>query len=234
MGNRHIGNNLRLIVINNGKGTEFKNYNHIAASHGDETDEFVAAAGHYGNKSEKLIKGYAEALGFEYFSADTKEKYLSLLPSILSPDSEKSVVVEVFTNDTEESLAIKTMRTLNGEKQVVNFAIKKPSRLKKEKKEIVIFGAGKCLTDNIDKIREFGAVRYVADNDSSKWGKKILGGLTCISPDEILKIGNAYVLIAIENPKIAFTVASQLLDMKMTDFDYIHNWFDYADREDYI
>lgn len=234
MGNRHIGNNLRLIVINNGKGTEFKNYNHIAASHGDETDEFVAAAGHYGNKSENLLKGYAEALGFEYFSADTKEKYLSLLPSMLSTDSEKSIVVEVFTNDTEESLAIKTMRTLNGEKKDVNFAIKKPSRLKEEKKEIVIFGAGLCLNDNLDRIRNFATVRYVADNNSSKWGKKIIGGLTCISPDEILKIDNAYVLIAIENPKIAFTVASQLLDMKITDFDYIHNWFDYAEREDYI
>ena len=104
----------------------------------------------------------------------------------------------------------------------------------KEKKEIVIFGAGQCLNDNLDRIRNFATVRYVADNNSSKWGKKIIGGLTCISPDELLKIDNAYVLIAIENPKIAFTVASQLLDMKITDFDYIHNWFDYADREDYI
>ena len=94
--------------------------------------------------------------------------------------------------------------------------------------------AGQCINDNLDKIREFGAVRYVADNNSSKRGKKIIGGLTCISPDEILKIDNAYVLIAIENPKTAFTIASQLLDMKMMNFDYIYNWFDYADKEDYI
>ena len=234
IGNRHIGNNLRLIVINNGKGTEFKNYNHMAASHGDETDEFVAAAGHYGNKSEKLIKGYAEALGFEYFSADTKEKYLSILPHILSPETKKSVIVEVFTNDTEESLAIKTMRTLNGEKKIITSPNKKSTRLGKEKKEIIIFGAGKCLNDNLDRIRDFATVRYVVDNNPSKWGKKIIGGLTCISPEELMKIDNAYVLIALENPRTAFCIASQLLDMKMMNFDYIYNWFDYADKEDYI
>ncbi len=120
------------------------------------------------------------------------------------------------------------------EKNPMGFKKQKPSRLKEGKKEIVIFGAGQCLNDNLDRIRNFATVRYVADNNSSKWGKKILGGLTCISPDEILKIDNAYVLIAIENPKIAFTVASQLLDMKITDFDYIHNWFDYAEKEDYV
>lgn len=94
--------------------------------------------------------------------------------------------------------------------------------------------AGQCLNDNLDRIRNFATVRYVADNNSSKWGKKIIGGLTCISPEELMKIRNAYVLIAIENPKTAFTIASQLLDMKMMNFDYIYNWFDYADKEDYI
>lgn len=234
IGNRHIGKNLRLIVINNGKGTEFKNYNHIAALHGDMADDFVAAAGHYGNKSEKLLSGYAESLGFRYFSANTKEKYLSILPEICSPDTEGPVVVEIFTDDKEESLAIKTMRTLNGEKKNIDFKKQKPSRVGKGKKEIVVFGAGMCLNDNLDKIREFGELRYVVDNDPSKWGKKIIGGLTCISPEELIKIDNAYVLIAIENPKTAFIIASQLLDMKITDFDYIYNWFTYAEREDYI
>lgn len=28
VGNRHVGNNVRLLLINNGKGNEFRNYNH--------------------------------------------------------------------------------------------------------------------------------------------------------------------------------------------------------------
>lgn len=34
LGNRHVGSNVRLMVVNNGVGTEFKNYNHRAARFG--------------------------------------------------------------------------------------------------------------------------------------------------------------------------------------------------------
>lgn len=60
LGNRHVNNNLRIMVINNGLGTEFKNYSYAGAIFGDETDKYIAAAGHYGSKSEDLIKNYAE------------------------------------------------------------------------------------------------------------------------------------------------------------------------------
>lgn len=66
IGNRHVGNNVRILMVNNGKGTEFRQYNHHASYFGDSADEFVAAAGHYGNQSPKLVKHYAEDLGFEY------------------------------------------------------------------------------------------------------------------------------------------------------------------------
>ena len=46
LGNRHVGPNVRLIVVNNGVGTEFKNYNHKAAAFGDDADAFIAARGH--------------------------------------------------------------------------------------------------------------------------------------------------------------------------------------------
>ena len=34
IGNRHVSNNIRLIVVNNGRGTEFRNYGHQGAKFG--------------------------------------------------------------------------------------------------------------------------------------------------------------------------------------------------------
>ena len=108
-GNRHVGNNIRILLINNGKGTEFRNYNHLGALFGDEADNFIAAAGHYGNKSRKLVKHYAEDLGFEYMKAETKSEYLSNLDHFLSSLTEESkpMLYEVFTDSQDESDALK-------------------------------------------------------------------------------------------------------------------------------
>lgn len=108
-GNRHVGNNVRILLINNGKGTEFRNYNHLGALFGDEADNYIAAGGHYGNKSHALVRHYAEDLGFEYLTAETKEEYLSHLERFLSPltSDSKPILFEVFTNSDEESEALR-------------------------------------------------------------------------------------------------------------------------------
>lgn len=59
-------------------------YNHHAAHFGTDGDEFVAAAGHYGNKSRTLIKDYAENLGFEYFSACNKKSLKTFINGFLN------------------------------------------------------------------------------------------------------------------------------------------------------
>lgn len=110
LGNRHIKNNLRLLVINNGKGAEFKIYSHPAAAFGEEAEPFMAAAGHYGNKSAVLIKHYAEDLGYEYLTASTKEEYLASVKRFVTPElTEKPMVFEVFTDSSNESDAINIM-----------------------------------------------------------------------------------------------------------------------------
>lgn len=58
LGNRHVGNNIRLMVVNNGRGTEFRNYNHPAARFGESADAYMAAYGHYGKKSHDLMRHY--------------------------------------------------------------------------------------------------------------------------------------------------------------------------------
>lgn len=113
MGNRHVGNNVRILLVNNGKGTEFRNYNHFAARFGDEADRFMAAAGHYGNKSHLLVKHYAEDLGFDYMQASTKEEYLSHIDRFLTPTiTDKPMLLEVFTNNEDESDALKQINHL--------------------------------------------------------------------------------------------------------------------------
>jgi len=110
VGNRHIGKNLRILLINNGRGTEFRNYNHYAAQFGEDADEFVAAAGHFANKSRDLVKHYAEDLGFEYFSASNKQEFESAYERFLAPaGTGKSMIFEVFTDSVNESEALQAV-----------------------------------------------------------------------------------------------------------------------------
>lgn len=113
LGNRHVGNNLRILVVNNGVGAEFKNYNHRAAPLGDDADPYVAARGHYGNRSHQLLRHYAEDLRFEYLCAATKEELLRAADRFTTPEVlDRSIVLEVFTDSIDESNALEAMYTL--------------------------------------------------------------------------------------------------------------------------
>lgn len=113
VGNRHVGNNVRIMVINNGRGTEFRQYNNFAASFGDEADEFIAAARHFGNQSRTLIKHYAEDLGYSYLSAWDKKSFMSVYESFVNPNLiEKPVIFEVFTDSINESEALHMVRLI--------------------------------------------------------------------------------------------------------------------------
>ena len=113
LGNHNVGNNLRILLVNNGKGTEFRNYYHPWANFGDDADKFGAAAGHFGNKNLELVKHYTEDLGFEYMTASSKEEYLEKVERWLDPNvGDKSIVFEVFTNSEDESNALMLTRRL--------------------------------------------------------------------------------------------------------------------------
>lgn len=113
LGNRHVQNNIRILLINNGRGTEFTNYNHPGFQFGEQACEYIAAAGHFGNKSNILVKNYSENLGFEYFSAKNKEEYLKYKERFLNPNlTEKPMIFEVFTDAKNESDAVEIMHFL--------------------------------------------------------------------------------------------------------------------------
>lgn len=113
LGNRHIGSNIRLMVINNGVGTEFKNFNHKAARFGAQADAYMAARGHYGSQSRDLLRHYAEDLGFEYLSASNKEELLVAAKRFtVAEKCDKPMLLEAFTDSKDESDALETLYSL--------------------------------------------------------------------------------------------------------------------------
>lgn len=133
VGNRHVGNNVRILLINNGKGNEFRNYGHPCYFLGDEADDYVAAAGHYGNKSNLLVKNYAENLGYEYITASNKEEFNNVVEKFLSSEtSDKPMLFEVFTETEDESNALETILNM-----VVDSKAILKDKVKKVIKEVV-------------------------------------------------------------------------------------------------
>lgn len=113
MGNRHVNNNIRVLLVNNGVGTEFKNSNHAAHKFGDSADEFISARGHFGSQSRQLVKHYSEDLGFDYISASNKDEFEDVYLMFLNNKiTDKPILFEVFTNDADESDALESLTTL--------------------------------------------------------------------------------------------------------------------------
>ena len=126
LGNRHIGRNIRILLVNNGKGTEFRNFNHPASAFERDADCFMAAGGHYGNKSSTLVRHYAEDLGFKYYSASTKEEYLKVKDEFFQSESAAfPMLLEVFTDSQDESKALQMALSLRNDlKKTVKDAVK--------------------------------------------------------------------------------------------------------------
>ena len=131
--NRHVGNNVRILLINNGKGNEFRNYGHPCFFLGDEADKYIAAAGHYGNMSNLLVKNYAENLGYDYLKAANKEEFISVIEHFLSPHiGDRPILFEVFTETDDESNSLETILNI-----VIDQKAQIKSNIKKAVKKVV-------------------------------------------------------------------------------------------------
>lgn len=141
LGNRHIGKNIRILLINNGHGQEFCNYSSPGADLGEITENYIAARGHFGKQSSTLVKSIAENLGFKYFAASNKEDFVNVKSEFLKVENDKPILFEVFTNGKDESEALKAISGLVVDN---NFSLK--SSTKKIAAKII----GK---DNLKKIK---------------------------------------------------------------------------------
>lgn len=103
--------NLHIMVINNGIGTEFKNYNHRCFSFGNYANKYMAAEGHNGFKSESLIRDFCSCKNFSYLSLKDGDDIQSIIGQWINSKN-KLIILEVFTDYYSESNAIKIMNTL--------------------------------------------------------------------------------------------------------------------------
>ena len=106
LGIRHIKNNVRVLLINNGGGAEFKIMTRnwpVEVS----VDNFISANGHNGS-----AKGWAENCGFTYIGVTTKEEVNNAIEGFISA-SDKPILMEVFTKEEDEVLAMVTFVRAN-------------------------------------------------------------------------------------------------------------------------
>jgi len=111
IGNRHLSSNIRLLVINNGKGLEFRTYKHRASIFGEDTDKYIAAAGHNGSQSKELVKHMAQDLGFHYLTADCKTSFKNVISNFVNPQlGTAPIIFEVFTNTDDEVESLRLLQ----------------------------------------------------------------------------------------------------------------------------
>ena len=110
LGNRHINNNLRIILINNGRGVEFRLKIHICEQKiGNKADELIASANH----NRGGAKGWAESCGFKYMTANTKDDFLKQIDDFCNTDSDKPILFEVFTTVEDEQNGLLNIQNSN-------------------------------------------------------------------------------------------------------------------------
>ena len=111
LGIRHIGNNLRILMVNNGRGVEFRLNNRLESQWASDTDDLIAAKGHFGS-----ARGWAESMGFAYISATTKDEFDNKIENFCNPNVGhfgKPVVFEVYTTVADEQQALRSIRSFN-------------------------------------------------------------------------------------------------------------------------
>lgn len=134
LGNRHISSNIRIMVVNNGLGGEFKNSlgNVQKAGLGDLANDYISAYGHYGKESRELLKHYSQDLGFEYLSASNKEQFMDVISKFITDENrDKPMLFEVFMDDHEDVSAIDLLKEVGAKLSSERSILKKTKQVVK-------------------------------------------------------------------------------------------------------
>jgi 2-succinyl-5-enolpyruvyl-6-hydroxy-3-cyclohexene-1-carboxylate synthase len=140
LGNRHVGRNVRILLVNNSVGVEFHLFKQLNCTSVNGVERYISAGGHNGRQSIDLVKHFATDLGFEYIQASSKDEFLQKYERFVTPEmTDKPMVFEVFTKIDDENLALKNM-----------WSIKKDESLKAGLKQLVRDTVGK---NNMGKMK---------------------------------------------------------------------------------
>lgn len=105
LGIRHIKHNVRIILVNNNGGMEFK-YG-AGTEQSKNIDRYIAAAGHFIN-----AEGWAKTNRFEYHAIRSTSDFDVIVPQLVN-SSESPILVEVFTDDKSENEAMNMILKVN-------------------------------------------------------------------------------------------------------------------------
>ncbi len=132
MGIRHIKNNARVVLVNNRGGGEFRLFSHAASEFGEKTNRHISAYGHNGS-----AKGWAESVGWEYIPVKNKQDLVDSVDRFVG-DSDKPILMEVFTTMEDDSDGVKIMQKANTKKSLKGKVTSSvPPKLKRKIKKII-------------------------------------------------------------------------------------------------
>ena len=108
LGIRHLKNNIRIVLVNNRGGGEFRLNTHAADQFGDASNRHIAAGGHFGDSAE----GWVRNNGFKYIAVKSRDGLESALQELLHP-SDFPVLLEVFTTMTDDADSLQAIIDAN-------------------------------------------------------------------------------------------------------------------------
>ncbi|MBR6126975.1 2-succinyl-5-enolpyruvyl-6-hydroxy-3-cyclohexene-1-carboxylate synthase [bacterium] len=113
LGQRDIKNNLRLLVVNNNGGFEFRvKTGAIEQNMKNDAEKLISASNH--NKGG--VRGWAESCNYEYMSARTKQEFMDKIQNFCQNECDKPIIFEVFINVKEEQDGLELMQMSNRDK----------------------------------------------------------------------------------------------------------------------
>lgn len=126
---RHIKNNLKILLINNNGGVEFKLYKN--ADDNKKTNRYISAGDHFSR-----AKGWALDCGFDYICASSKEEFLKNVDEFVS-SNEKPVIFELFIKDSDDVDAYNMLIENNSEHRLEDVLSDAKSKMKKVVKKLI-------------------------------------------------------------------------------------------------
>lgn len=136
LGIRHIKNNVRILLVNNNGGAEFKLSDLETRT---DVSSYISAANHFKN-----AQGWSETNGFKYLSAYNKDMFCSQIETFVGV-SDQPIIMEIFTKAIDERVANGIMRDANFVGNAIN-------QLKKSIKSSIKDVVGISTVDKIKSV----------------------------------------------------------------------------------
>lgn len=121
LGIRHIKNNVRIILINNNGGVEFKLGGGTPEKR-EKIDKFIAASNHF-----KSAEGWAVSNGFDYYQINNKDSFQKNMGKLIVP-SKSPIITELIVSDVNEGIAYSLLTQAKDNRTIVDKLIYQAKR----------------------------------------------------------------------------------------------------------